>query len=134
MSLLIQINPALENRLREKAGRKGVGINQFISRFLEEAFGNEIPNQLSVSEREATLLQQVNLNISPEKWTSYLKLKEKRQKKTLSDTELTELIGLNNEIESANAVRITVLAELAQLRNIPIRVLMEQLGLTHHHE
>jgi hypothetical protein len=30
----------------------------------------------------------------------------------------------------ANAKRIAVLAELAQIRNLPIRILMEQLGLS----
>ena len=77
MSISIQINPALESRLRERAGKKGVGLNQFISQFLENSFGNDVSSHAAVSEREAALLQQVNLNISPEKWEIYLNLKEK---------------------------------------------------------
>lgn len=76
MYILIQINPSLETRLREKAAVKGLALNQFISQFLE----------------------------------------------------------LIEEIELANARRITVLAELAQIRNVPIRVLMEQLGIALNHE
>ena len=132
MSIVIQINPSLENRLREKAVKHGVGINQFISQFLENSFGRETPSQPSVTQREATLLQQVNLDIAPENWAIYLNLKEKRQKETITDNELKQLIELTNDIELANARRITVLAELAQIRNVPLRVLMEQLGLAAH--
>ena len=35
MSIVVQVNPSVEHRLREKAVKKGVGINQFISQFLE---------------------------------------------------------------------------------------------------
>ncbi len=131
MSILIQINPSLETRLREKAAVKGLALNQFISQFLEHTFPNIAPVQPSVSEREATLLQQINLDISSEKWELYLNLKEKRAQSNLSETEREQFLALVEEIELANARRITVLAELAQIRNVPIRILMEQLGLNH---
>lgn len=134
MSIVIQVNPLVEHRLREKAVKKGVGINQFISQFIENTFGYDSSKPASVSEHEATLLQQVNLDIPSEKWILYLNLKEKRQKKTLSAIEHQELLDLINDVEAANARRIAVLAELAQLRNVPIRVLMEQLGLTPNYE
>lgn len=134
MSIVIQINPLLETKLREKAVTKGVGLNQFISQFLEHSFGNELSLQPSVTEREAVLLQKINLDITSEKWEVYLKLKEKRQETNITQAELKQLIHLTNEIESANAKRIAVLAELAQIRNIPIRVLMEQLGIATHNE
>ena len=134
MSIVVQVNPSVEHRLREKAVKKGVGINQFISQFLENTFGYDIAKPASVSEYEAKLLQQVNLDIPSEKWTLYLNLKEKRQKNTLSTSEHHELLNLINDVEAANARRISVLAELAQLRNVPIRVLMEHLGLTPNYE
>ena len=134
MSIVVQVNPSVEHRLREKAVKKGVGINQFISQFLENTFGYDTAKPASVSEQEAKLLQQVNLDIPSEKWALYLNLKQKRQKKTLSTSEHHELLNLINAVESANARRISVLAELAQLRNVSIRVLMEQLGLTPNYE
>jgi HicB family len=134
MSIQIQINPSLESRLREKANNKGMALNQFISQFLENTFPNTSTLQPTVSEREAVLLQQINLDIPAENWELYLNLKEKRQNNTLSPKEKERLIGLTEEIEKANAKRITVLAELAQLRNVSIRILMEQLGLAVNHE
>ena len=130
MSIVIQINPSLETRLREKALTKGMGLNQFISQFLEHTFPDKSLLQPVVSEREATLLQQVDLDIPIEKWALYVSLKDKRQNKTLSEIERNELIELTNDIELANAKRISVLAELAQIRNQPIRIVMEELGLT----
>ena len=134
MSIIIQINSSVERKLREKAVKHGVEINQFISQFLENTFGNESIPQPSISAREALLLQQVNLGISPEKWVLYLDLKDKRQKKTLSNLENNQLIELTEEVETANVRRISSLSELAQIRNIPIRTLMEQLGLAPNHE
>ena len=78
MSIVIQINTDLEQRLREKALKRGIEVNQYISQFLEHIFPNNTsPTQPSVSDREASLLQQINLDIAPEQWQSYLKLKEK---------------------------------------------------------
>ncbi len=134
MSILIQINPSLETQLREKAAKKGMALSQFISQFLEHTFPNNMTIQPSVSEREAILLQQINLDISSEKWELYLNLKEKRQKNSINQTEQEQLLSLAEEIEMANARRITVLSELAQIRKVPIRVLMEQLGLTLNHQ
>ena len=111
-----------------------MALNQFISQILEHSVPDEAATSLTVSEHEATLLQNVNLDISPEKWTIYMQLKEKRQQKQLSAAEQSQFIALIDDIENANARRIATLAELAQLRNIPIRTLMEQLGLTAHHE
>ena len=135
MSIVIQINTDLEQRLREKALKRGIEVNQYISQFLEHIFPNTTSaNQPSVSDREANLLQQINLDISPEQWQSYLKLKEKQQKGKLSKTQQEQFIQLCDAIENANVKRIAVLAELSQIRKTPIRVLMEQLGLAPHYE
>jgi hypothetical protein len=132
MSLLIQINPSLENKLREKAFKQGLKLDQFISQFLENTFSEETPSRPSVSAREATLLQQVNLDISPEIWHQYEILKKKFQKKTLTEKELAQLQGITEKVEAANVKRIEVLGELAQIRNVPLPVVMAQLGLPKH--
>ncbi len=134
MSIQIQINPSLETRLREKASNKGMALNQFISQFLENTFPNTPTPQPTVSEREAQLLQQVNLDIPSENWGLYVNLKEKHKKEGLTEQEQEQFLSLIEEIEIANAKRVGVLAELSQMRHVPIRVLMEQLGLAVNHE
>ncbi|MFN0175867.1 MAG: hypothetical protein ACKVU0_14535 [Saprospiraceae bacterium] len=134
MSITIQLNPSLEHRLRENAQKKGVGVDQFVMQFLERNFPEEKSGALTVSKREAELLHKVNLNIPSKTWDLYLQLKAKRQSKTATEAELSDLQSITAQVEVANAQRIAVLAELAQIRNVSIRVLMEQLGLVANHE
>jgi hypothetical protein len=132
MSILIQIKPSIEGRLRETAIKKGLKLEQYISQFLENTFSDETASRPSVSAREATLLQQVNLNIAPEMWQLYEILKEKFQKNKISSDELEQFQGITEQIETANVKRVEVLVELAQIRNVPLRVVMAQLGLPNH--
>jgi hypothetical protein len=134
MSIILQVDTALEQRLRESALQKGVEVGQYISAFLEHLFPNKIAPLIVVPEREAVLLQQINLDILPEQWQLYLKLKAKRKKTKLSKNQQAQWIQLCEAIEFANVKRMTVLAELAMLKKLPIRVLMQQLGLAPHHE
>ncbi len=134
MSITIQLNPSLEHRLRENAQKKGVGVDQYVMQFLERNFPEERPRPLSVSKREAELLKKVNLDISTKTWNLYLQLKAKRQSKTATESELAELQAITEQVEAANAQRTAILAELAQIRNVSLRTLMEQLGLAPNHE
>jgi hypothetical protein len=132
MSILIQVKPSIEDRLREMAFKKGLKIDQFISQFLEKSFSDAPPLQPSVSAREAALLQQVNLDIAPETWQLYAVFKKKFQENQLTDEELTQFRDIAEQVEMANANRIEVLAELAQIRNVSLREVMAQLGISKH--
>ena len=131
MSILIQIKPSIEDRLRETAFKKGLKLDQFISQFLENTFSDAPPSRPSVSAREAVLLQQINLDIAPETWHLYEILKKKFQNK-ITEKELAQFQDITQQVEAANVKRIEVLAQLAQIRNVPIRILMAQLGLPKH--
>lgn len=134
MSITIQLNPSLENRLRENASKKGIGVDQFVMQFLERNFPETAAASLAVPKREAELLQKINLDIPAQTWALYLELKAKRSANTASSAELATLLGITEKVEAANVQRLTVLAELAQLRNVSLHDLMEQLGLTPNHE
>lgn len=84
---------------------------------------------LHLSETESTLLQQVNLGLSQEEWGHYRELIAKRRAETLTHDEQEELIALSDRIEEANARRMESLVKLARLRETPLEVLMEQLGI-----
>jgi hypothetical protein len=53
----------------------------------------------------------------------------KRQAEALTDEEHAELTALSNYIEELNARRMQRLAELAHLRGITLRELLERLGI-----
>jgi hypothetical protein len=132
MSILIQIKPSIEDRLRETALKKGLKLDQFISQFLENTFSDAPPLRPSVSAREAALLQQINLGIAPETWQLYEVLKKKFQNGKITEKELAQFQDITEQVEIANVNRIEVLAELAQIRNVSLRVVMAQLGISKH--
>lgn len=135
MTLTIEIKPELAARLQQEAAKIGLHPNLLVERTLEEKFpsprngnGNgEMSNDSSKSESE--LLQQINQGFSPETWRRYHELIANRQAEILTPEDLSELISLSDQIEKANARRIGYLIELAQLRQVSLETVMEQLGI-----
>lgn len=79
--------------------------------------------------QETALLEKINRGLSAEQLQRFQYLRERRETEALTDTEYEELLSLIAEIEKLNAERVQYLGELAQLRNIPVRELMRELGL-----
>ena len=130
-SITLQINPALEQQLREKAARKGVGLDVYVQALLEK-FANTESSDSRVSksnQEEEGLLKKISLGLSEEFWNEYRSLVEKRQKEAVDEVELACLIEMTRQIESANAKRMEYLAALAKLRNVSLTNVMEQLGI-----
>lgn len=130
MSLVLQINPSLENRVRQNAKLKGVDLSQFIVQFLELNFPEEKPKPKALSKREALLLQKIELSIPVETWERYHILRAKRQEETINQSESAEYDAINQQIEAVNVNRLASLIELAKIRKITLDELMNQLGLT----
>lgn len=82
-----------------------------------------------LSERETELFGRINGSVSEDHWTRYEQLLAKRKVAPLSDDERVELLRLGDEIEVQHADRIDALAELAVLRGVGLRQLMQELGL-----
>ncbi len=80
-------------------------------------------------QKETTLLKKINRGLTPEAQSRYQELLEKLQDETITDVEHEALIHLTQEIESLNAARLTHLVELAQLRQVPLAQLIDDLGL-----
>ena len=118
MSLVLQINPSLERRMRQNALQKGVELSQYIVQFLEKNFPEEKPKTKALLKREATLLQEIETTISIETWERYHILRNKRQTETITDIESTEYATINQQIEAANVKRLASIIELAKIRKI----------------
>ena len=82
-----------------------------------------------LSQREAELLKKINEAIPVALWPAYKKLSAKRDEKTLTGAEHAELLRLSDQIERLNAERIGYLVELAQLRNVSLTDIMDELGI-----
>jgi hypothetical protein len=59
----------------------------------------------------------------------YSELIAKRDAETLTPTEYDELLRLTDDVENWQAQRLGYLAELADLREMPFRALVKQLGI-----
>jgi len=93
-------------------------------------------NKLDLDEeekiREAELLQRIRLTVVPEaELGEYYRLSVLRQAEQLQEQEYERLISLTHRVEAIHAERLKYVAELAQLRGIPLRQTMSDLGLMH---
>ena len=129
MSLVLQINPSLEKRMRQNALQKGIELSQFVVQILELNFPEEKPKTKALSKREAILLQEINNTLTVETWERYHNLRAKQQAETINTTESAEYSAINQQIEAANVKRLASLIELAKIRNTTLDALMKQLGL-----
>lgn len=83
----------------------------------------------TLAKEEAELLQKINQGIDPELRAQYQALRTKREAETLTNAEHEMLIQLSSQIEQFGAQRLEALANLAQLRQVPVTELMATLGI-----
>ena len=132
MAITIEIEPELENQIRQAASKAGLAPEVFILESIKERLHQTHHRQSNVKhlpQIEANLLQKINQSLSQIEWLQYRELIARRQAETLTPDEQTELIALSDQIEEANARRIEYVAELARMRNMTLPALMRELGL-----
>ncbi len=83
----------------------------------------------SHSKKEAKLLERIHLGLPAQMLLRYDALDEKRQDKTLTDEEYQELMGIIEKIEEYDTNRLGYLAELCEIRSVPLGTLVKQLGI-----
>ena len=82
------------------------------------------------SKRNKFLLQKINQTVLPESiMERYVFLQNKMEFEDLSETEYQELLNLVAQEEKIRNKRFQYLVELAQLKDVPLTQLMNQLGL-----
>lgn len=118
--------PSSNDLLAAVADLDGKEFDQFVSEVLALRARRR---SHTLAHQEAVLLQQINLGIDPATWRRYNVLKAKRRAATLANAEHSELIAIGDQIEMANARRVTALIQLAQLRHTSLEALMNQLGI-----
>lgn len=79
---------------------------------------------------EAQLLNKINQGIPTELRTQYQTLRVKLEAETLTEQEHQTLIQLSNQIEQLDTQRLEALVNLAQLRRVSLKDLMETLAIT----
>jgi hypothetical protein len=127
MSLTLQLTPELESEARQAAAREGIAPEEFAVAALQERLSRQSGGSPHPS--EASLLEQIGVGLPAEIWQRYHQLTAKRRSETLAASEHAELLELTDRVEAWNVRRLELLLQLAQLRGVPLRTLVEDLGL-----
>lgn len=101
-------------------------LEQFLTQVMAIRAQRRAP---SLPQEETELLQKINQGVPPKVRSRYDELHEKLLDETLTPDEQQEFIGISDQIEFADAERLKHLVLLAQLRNVTVDTLMDQLGL-----
>ena len=83
----------------------------------------------SLSKTETDLLEQINQGLPQTVRLRYDEFAAKLHEETITPTEHEELLQLTNQIEQADVERLRALIALAELRQVSLDTLMDQLGL-----
>lgn len=115
-----------EELLHSVASLPAAELEQFVARVLTLRARLKAP---SIPEQEVQLLSRINAGLSSLQQQRFAELDQKRQDETLTDSEHQELLALNELMEQQNVVRMQSLSKLAQLRQVPLTTLMQNLGI-----
>lgn len=132
MTILLNVNPDLENRLETAARQLGMTPATYIVRLLQKDLESRA-QPMRLSPVESKLLQQINSSLSAIEWERYHLLLSKRDNETLTNSEQAELIALSDQIEAANVHRMKAVAELARVQKTTVPALVQELGLSPTH-
>ena len=130
MTLVIDMAPETERRLRDKAAREGVEPERYVLRTVEECLGrDDDENAPHPSRFEAELFQCINEGLPAETWQKYHALVAKRRAETLTPEQHRSLIELSDQIEMDYARRLESVLALARLRGNSLEKQMQALGI-----
>lgn len=130
MTLVIDMAPEMEGRLRDQAAREGLAPERYVLQTVEERLdraGNGNAPRLPLAESE--LLQRINEGLPAETWRQYHTLIAMRDAGTLTSDDQKMLVNLIDKVEIAHARRMEYLVELANLRGTTLDELMDSLGI-----
>lgn len=131
MTLVLNLEPELESAIQAEAHRNGVKETDLVLTTLRHRFRdvNHESSPTNLSKTESDLLIRINNAVQNTVWEEYDRLNLKRKSETLSDDEQRRLIELSDDIDAVHFDRIAAASEFAELRSIPLKQLMLDLGI-----
>lgn len=97
--------------------------------FAEQVMALRPRPERGLSQAESELLLKINQGVPADLQRRYDELIAKRDAATLTEDEYKELLELTNQVEMLDARRVELLIELAHIRQKPLRLLMQELGI-----
>ena len=125
MTLTIDWPQPLEQQFRQEADSKGLNLDSYLVLLLNQMAEQNKPKRFT----ESDLLKRINTGVSQEEWATYKKLNALRREELLTEQAHQTLIQLGDKIEQANVLRVQNLIALAQLREVLVQKLIQDLGI-----
>jgi len=125
MTITLELPEALERQLRKEAERNGVSLDKLIVQSLSDS-EVEPDDNASYEER---LCSKIIQWIPPHQHNTYRSLVKKRTAGDITPSEYEELLLLTDVVETAHAVRMHHLIQLAELRHVPLEDLLKAFGI-----
>lgn len=127
MTLVLELPPDIEMKVREVAQAEGVDVSALVRETLEIRV-RQYDSARPLTESE--LLIRINRSgFSEAFWEHFRALAAKREAGTLTPEEHKELLWHTEQTENRDAERLPYLFQLAALRGMTVQALMTQLRL-----
>jgi hypothetical protein len=127
MSIKIELPLELEKQLEANAQVLGLSPEEYVLLLIKN--DSKTPEEIQ-RRQELMLLQQINQGLAEEVWTRYFHLMGLREKEIINEDEYEELLDLTETIELDHAERINKLVHLAKIRQVDVKILMNNLGIS----
>ncbi len=98
--------------------------------FAQVASVHPLYEEHRLSDSESELLMKINEGVPVTVQSRYDELIGKRDERALTNEEYSELLQLTDQVELLDVNRLEYLTELAHIRNKPLTLLMNELGIT----
>jgi hypothetical protein len=105
-------------------------LTNFFERLNHAISGQKPPSNFV---EEAILLKQIKAIIPASVVRRFKELQSKQQAQAISEKEREEILAITDFIEDKSAERVTLLAALAKIRQIPLTELVKELQLKNYH-
>ncbi|MEN9612136.1 MAG: hypothetical protein RLZZ628_2950 [Bacteroidota bacterium] len=129
MTLNIDLPQVIEQQLIQEAFQKGISLDYYLATVLKQVVYKARQKKAKRNLSESAILKQINLSVTEAEWNEYRRLIALRQSETISALEYAHLIALGDKIEAANVQRLKYLVKLAQLRQVSLLKVMQDLGV-----
>lgn len=126
VQVLAQTELNVDQLLQSVARLGNQELEQFTDRLLAMRARRRAPG---LPQREVELIQLINRGVPDEVRQRYDELNDALSTENITDEEHQELLGLIEQVKQADVERLRHLIELAQLRQISLDEVMDQLGL-----
>jgi hypothetical protein len=127
MTLNIDLPQVIEQQLIQEAFQKGISLDSYLATVLKQVVYKSRQKKAKRNLSESAILKHINLSVTEAEWTEYRRLIALRE--TISEPEYAHLIALGDKIEAANVQRLKYLVQLAQLRQVSLQQVMNDLGI-----